>query len=139
VQWLQDCDQLLTVEGVTAAIYARLAPYLTALPDITLINMNQASATLIAALSPALSLEDALRIVAKREELQGFRSFSDLNNLSAFSKASINNGLLTLSSQYFLSMAKTSVGDESLLVYDLLKRETDNNRVQIYIVWEHRI
>ncbi len=46
-----DISELLLVHGITPQIYARLAPYVTALPDPTPININTAPAPVLLALS----------------------------------------------------------------------------------------
>ncbi len=46
-----DVSELLLVQGITPKIYARLAPYVTALPNPTRINVNTAPAPVLLALS----------------------------------------------------------------------------------------
>jgi general secretion pathway protein K len=58
--------ELAQVEGMTPEALARLAPYVTALPDETAVNVNTASATVLLALVPSLSPADAGRIVEQR-------------------------------------------------------------------------
>ena len=65
VQW----QELARVRGFDAAIMRRLAPFVTALPKRTKINVNTAPIEVIAALSDDISGEDAAMLVRSRETL----------------------------------------------------------------------
>jgi general secretion pathway protein K len=60
---------LLDVPGFTPAVVARLAPFVTVLPTPTPINVNTASAEVISALVPALSLSNAQGLVNQRDQV----------------------------------------------------------------------
>lgn len=77
-------SELRLVKGMTAEAYAALAPYITALPVRTPINVNTAAAPVLAAVvaeltSNNLTPEDAEEIVMRREE-QSFNSADDFLN-----------------------------------------------------------
>ena len=56
---MMSISELRLVKGVTPEIYASLAPYLTALPKATPINVNSASPEILQAFSPTLSATSA--------------------------------------------------------------------------------
>ncbi|MFC4704668.1 type II secretion system minor pseudopilin GspK [Paraburkholderia caffeinitolerans] len=60
-------DSLLDVPGFTPDIVARLRPFVTVLPTTTPVNMNTASAEVIAAIVPGMSLSSAQAFVARRQ------------------------------------------------------------------------
>lgn len=60
-------DSLLNVPGFTPDIVARLRPFVTVLPTQTAVNMNTASAEVIAAIAPGMSLSSARAFVARRQ------------------------------------------------------------------------
>ncbi|CAM2138976.1 general secretion pathway protein K [Pararobbsia alpina] len=60
---------LLDVPGFTPAVVARLAPFVTVLPTVTPINVNTASAEVISALIPELSLSNAQGLVNQRDQV----------------------------------------------------------------------
>ena len=63
---LIDIAELARVKGFDADIVARLAPFVTALPEETPVNVNTAPAQVLQALVPGLSAEDARRLVEVR-------------------------------------------------------------------------
>jgi general secretion pathway protein K len=67
-----DLAELAKVKGFDAAIVGRLAPFVTALPEETPVNVNTAPVQVLQALVPGLSAEDATRLV----ELRGTRPFA---------------------------------------------------------------
>ncbi|MFX1685101.1 type II secretion system minor pseudopilin GspK [Paraburkholderia sp. A1BS-2L] len=60
-------DALLDVPGFTPDIVARLRPFVTVLPTTTPVNMNTASAEVIAAIVQGMSLSGAQAFVARRQ------------------------------------------------------------------------
>jgi general secretion pathway protein K len=73
---LANVDELNRVRGVDAAVLARLRPYVAALPDRTGINVNTASAEVLAALVDGLTLEQAYTLAARRDRTY-FRDAAD--------------------------------------------------------------
>jgi len=61
-----DIAELARVKGFDAGILARLAPFVTALPEETPVNVNTAPAQVLQALVPGLNAEDARRLVEVR-------------------------------------------------------------------------
>ncbi len=63
-----DLGELVRVKGFSPEILARLAPYVTALPVATPVNVNTASAVVLQAILPTLSSAQAAAIVQNRIE-----------------------------------------------------------------------
>jgi len=61
-------EDLLTVQGVTPAIVERLRPFVTVLPDKTPVNVNTASAEVLAALVPNMSVSEANTLIVRRKQ-----------------------------------------------------------------------
>ena len=68
---MQDTSELLLIHGITPQIYARLAPYVTALPPPTTINVNTAPAPVLLALSDGID-EASLDAALLMRQNQGF-------------------------------------------------------------------
>lgn len=62
-----DASSLLDVAGFTPEMVARLKPFVIVLPTRTVINMNTASAEVIAASMPGMSIGAAQALVARRQ------------------------------------------------------------------------
>jgi general secretion pathway protein K len=60
-------DSLMDVPGFTAESVEKLRPFVTVLPTTTSVNMNTASAEVVAATVPGMSLGQAQAFVARRE------------------------------------------------------------------------
>jgi len=61
-----ELGELARVKGFNAAIVAKLAPFVTALPVPTAVNVNTAPAQVLQAIIPSLAAADAARIVDER-------------------------------------------------------------------------
>jgi general secretion pathway protein K len=70
-------DGLLDVPGFTPEVLARLRPFVAILPTTTPVNMNTASAEVIAAIMPGMSLSNAQALVARRQNVF-FRNLGDV-------------------------------------------------------------
>lgn len=75
---LAHVDELSQVPGISDETLARLRPFVTALPAPSPINVNTASAEVLHALIPKLSLDAARVLVAERERAW-FKDIPDLN------------------------------------------------------------
>lgn len=79
-------EELKLVRGFEGKNYDLIAPYVTALPEATKINMNTAAPLLLASIDPKIdvkTLEQELK--AKQAELTYFNSVEDLWKLNTFS------------------------------------------------------
>ena len=79
-------EELKLVRGFEGKNYDLIAPYVTALPEATKINMNTAAPLLLASIDPKLDLKTLEQeLKAKQAELTYFNSVEDLWKLNAFS------------------------------------------------------
>jgi len=107
VQW----QELGRVRGFDAVTLRRLAPYITALPTRTKVNLNTASSELIAALFPELSSEDTAELM-RRRTLTPFQNADGATNKNpSLAKAlSTFDQVADVTSQYF-SVSVAIIGD----------------------------
>lgn len=116
----ESVTSLRLVRGITPQVYARLAPYVTALPVATPVNVNTARAPVIAAIVPGISLERAREIVALRSP-DGYAS------LGAF-KRTVRREVkfpLSLDSSFFLLSVTTTLGSTRLSLYSVIYRNQE--------------
>jgi general secretion pathway protein K len=108
-----DLGELVRVRGFDADIVARLAPFVTALPEPTLVNVNTAPAEVLQALVPGLGKEEVARVLQLRKT-KPFQSREEfLRALSRPSSESIV-ALLDVKSRYFA--AETTVRLDRVVV-----------------------
>ena len=112
-------SEFRTVAGVSARIYQRLLPMITALPTVTPINLNTASPSVLRALGDGLNTEQVDSIVGVRLENGQFEP-KDLPLL--ISKFNIPAEQISVQSDYYLSVATASSADLMLKHYMILHR-----------------
>lgn len=116
---LTDLRELAQVKGMTPEAFALLAPHVTALPDETPVNVNTASAEVLRALVPAMSGDDAARIVAERSRapFRGAQEFLRAVPGSALAAPSID-----VKSRFFSAEATAHVGGVAIGYRALIER-----------------
>ena len=108
---------------------------LKALPEITPINMNTASKTVLMSLSNTMSDAQADELIANRGEKIAL-SKEELAKI--LRKFAIREELITLTSRYFLSKATVFSDDLSLSNYTVIKRSEDKKKnIAVSIVSEN--
>lgn len=133
-QPLQNLSEFRLVQGVTSKSYQALLPYITTLPGSLPINVNTASHTLLKALGSGLSREQ-IDTLTKVRGKKGIANTSKLTPL--LTKLNIPSEQITITSEYFLCIATTSMDDFHLTVYTLLRRhKNQKNKLKISIVNE---
>jgi general secretion pathway protein K len=98
---LAELAELLWVQGFDAQSIRRLAGYVTVLPERTQVNVNFASAEVLSAMIPGLSLQDARQIVAARKD----HPFTTVAEFVQKLPANLGQGFsaeLSVNSRYFL-------------------------------------
>jgi len=117
---LLDVEELAQVRGFDAAVRARLKPYVTALPAATAINVNTASAEVLAAVIEGLDLAAARDLVAGRDRAY----FRDVADFAVRLPKGIEpgNSAISVSSDYFLATLRVSFGDAQASGLALLAR-----------------
>lgn len=108
---------LLQIKGITPKIYAALAPYVTALPVATPVNINTAPAPVLAAVVPDLSLAEAQNLVQTR----GTRGFESVDQFKQLVQQNVVYPL-AISSRFFLLQVTTVIGSTKFTLYSVLFR-----------------
>ena len=105
---LIDVAELALISGFNDGVRARLRPYVTALPGSTAINVNTASAEVLAAVIDRLDLGSAQAMVAQRDRAY-FRDTGDFTKrLPRDAEAAA--GDISVSSDYFLASLRVTIG-----------------------------
>ncbi|CAG4911008.1 type II secretion system minor pseudopilin GspK [Paraburkholderia saeva] len=97
-------DALLDIPGFTRETVERLRPFVTVLPTTSAVNMNTASAEVIAAVVPGMSLSSAQAFVARRETVF-FRNVGDVQLAlrgAGVQLAVYDPNMLDVNTNYFL-------------------------------------
>lgn len=118
---LVSLGELARVLGVDVRVMARLAPYVTVLPERNRINVNTASAEVLAALVPGMGLDQAYTLAARRDRSY-FRDQADFNQALPAGLTAMDDMVAT-ASRFFLVRARArhervDVGGRALLRRD---------------------
>jgi len=130
-------DSLLDIPGYTPEMVARLRPFVTVLPTVSAVNVNTASAEVIAAVVPGMSVSTAQAFVARRQTVF-FRNVGDIQLAlrgAGVQSVSIDPSELDVNSNYFLIHGRVqherAEVDRTTLVYrDALTHTTRIVRVE---------
>ncbi|SFM16903.1 type II secretion system minor pseudopilin GspK [Variovorax sp. OV329] len=128
----QQVSQLVWL-GLSPQTVAALEPYVVILPVPTTVNINTASAEVLAAAVPSLDLASAKRLVLQRTA----RFFPTLDEAKRFipeSNASLDLTQLNVSTSYFEVIARLRLDRIWVQEHSLLKRDG----AQLTIVWRDR-
>lgn len=130
-------SELRLVKGITAELYAALSPYVTALPEVTPININNAAIPVLISLSPTLTLAAAKTIAARAKQApfpttQSFQQFEVVKNNP------VPENKITVNSRYFLVKASVKVNHQETTLYTLLQRTVKEEKPTEVVIWQSK-
>lgn len=112
-------SELMAVTGFDAESYAVIAPYVTALPIGTRLNVNTAAAPLLASLSDELDLPTAAALVEQR----GMAGFTDIETVFGELVPPEVLTRLAVDSEHFLLTGTVVLGTNQLTLRSVLQRD----------------
>lgn len=113
--------ELAAVRGFSAAAFARLSPYVVALPSDAGVNVNTAPAEVLAALLPSLDADAIAAIVAMRRE-KPFATIDDFRTRVSRGGAAPDTTGVTVGSRHFLVTVRAKQGNAIVLAEALIAR-----------------
>jgi general secretion pathway protein K len=119
---LASIDDLLGLEGISAAAIERLRPFVTMLPQPTPVNANTAAAEVLAARFENLALADARRLVASRDRGY-FKDRADVLNRVGELRLQASDAEISVATRYFSVNGTVSYRRARLHSEALLRRE----------------
>ncbi len=128
-------EDLLAVPGWNARALSAVREYIVFLPRATPVNANTASAEVLAARLPMLSLADAAALVARRRSA-GFRTLNDLAvRLPGAAAVPPDPADVSVSTQFFLVQGRVVIRQASLQVQALVER----HGASTHLLWMREI
>ena len=113
-------SELMAINGFDAESYSRIAPYVTALPKGTLLNVNTASDVVLASLSDEIDLNTAMSLVEERADV-GFASVqTTFQGLVSEQMLPLLDGV----TDHFLLRGQVTIGETSLRIRSVLQRHS---------------
>jgi general secretion pathway protein K len=117
---LVDVDELTLVRGYDAGIVALLRPFVAALPERAKLNVNTASAEVLAAMVPRLGTDSA-RIMTAQMQNTPFRTAAEFQ-AGLPSGITVDPLLFDVSTRYFLASGRAHFGEATTRMQVLLDR-----------------
>ncbi|WP_213938160.1 type II secretion system minor pseudopilin GspK [Pseudomonas sp. dw_612] len=129
---LRSVDDLRGVEGVTEALLVKISPFITILPANTWLNGNTASAPVLAAYVPGLSIERAQALVAERDGGQWFINRGDFVNRLRMPELELTTIKVGITSDWFRLRGQAR-SEQKRVSLDALLRRTEDRLPQV--IW----
>ena len=125
---LSDESELRLLLEMTESDYQRLLPFVSVLPADATLNVNTASARVLASLADGLPLATAQALVASR----GTQGYPDVASFVAqLPGLTVQSQGLAVGSQYFEVISDVSVGDRRQALRSTLQRASDG---RVYVL-----
>lgn len=137
-------SELLLVENLGRKDFTALEPYISCLPINAALNINTASAIVLASLDPGLSLNDANSLISARGE-KGFATVDDFWGQSVLQpytqppsrnpddreppKPEWEKGSFSVKSEYFEMFARIDLGGRMATTEALIRRDNADGRM----------
>lgn len=121
------------VKDVTQTIFNALSPYISALPELTPLNLNSASKALLRTLGPGLSNHQASEIIKIRGK-KGFKSLDEALKNPIIKSFKLSPKDLTLTSNYFLIKTHVSNKESQLILFTIVKRIINKKGVRVSVL-----
>jgi len=117
---LVSVSELRLVQGFTPEVMAVLAPHVTALPEVTKINVNTATLAVLRALHPDLREQDLVSLIEQRDQ-GSFQNASDFLQHPALAGITLDFDVAT-GSDWFLVLTDVGIGSAVARLQSLLHR-----------------
>jgi general secretion pathway protein K len=131
-------SELRLVKGITPQLFNALRPYVTALPNTTLLNVQSAAAPVFVILSKTMTL-DAGRSVEELRAKTPIVSTRQFLNLDVVKNHQVAANKIIVTSSYFLVETHVEIEKQRVVLYTLLERITSQkNKATVSILWQSK-
>lgn len=126
--FMASASELRLIKGMTPALYAALAPYICALPEVTAINVNTAPAPVLATIAPELPPTTGDSLLESRAD-EPWESVEAFLQDPALAGREIDANQLAVTTHYFLATGQITVDRAQVRFFSVLER-ADNGAVR---------
>ncbi|MFO7592807.1 MAG: type II secretion system minor pseudopilin GspK [Pseudomonadota bacterium] len=123
---LVSISELRLIEGLDNEGYEQLAPHVSALPVLSSLNVNTATAPVLMSLSGDIDSARAEAIIEARDEEEGYESLEDFLALPELDNLELPVEELGVSSRYFVVTSQVEFGRVNVNYQTLIERGEDN-------------
>lgn len=113
--------ELLSIQGYDQPLLEKISPYVTALPEITAVNVNTAPKEVLMSLSERIDPNIASELIENRGE-KGYTNIQQFLQQKSLAGITIPPDAITVSSQYFLVEGHSKFGNLQKRQYSVISR-----------------
>jgi general secretion pathway protein K len=132
-------DDIAGIAGIGADAAAQLAPFVVILDERTPVNANTASAEVIAAVIPGLTLSDARGLVDQRDRISYFNNLGDIRNRLGAKADQVADADVAVASRYFLVRGEVKLDRAVTRMEALVKRNAVGAQANAALLWEREL
>lgn len=129
---LRSVDELSAIEGLDPVLLRRLQTYISVLPGPSWVNGNTASAEVLSAVVPQLSLSQAQGLVAERDSGQWFINRGDFVNRLHLPQVAVESVQVGITSEWFRVQGQARREQRRVTIDALLHRPQER---QPQVIW----
>ncbi len=129
---LRSLDDLSAIDGVDPKMLRRLHAFVSVLPGNTWVNGNTASAEVLSAVVPLLSLSQAQALVAERDSGRWFINRGDFVNRLRMPQVAMDSVQVGITSEWFRLQGQARHEQRRVTIEALLHRPEDR---QPQVIW----
>lgn len=129
---LRNLDDLSGIEGLDPIVLQRMHAYISVLPGPTWVNGNTASAEVLSAVVPQLSLSQAHALVTERDSGQWFINRGDFVNRLRLPQVDVESVQVGITSEWFRVQGQARREQRRVTIDALLHRPEDR---QPRVIW----
>lgn len=129
---LRNLDDLSGIEGLDPVVLQRMHAYISVLPGPTWVNGNTASAEVLSAVVPQLSLSQAHGLVTERDSGQWFINRGDFVNRLRLPRVDVESVQVGITSEWFRVQGQARREQRRVTIDALLHRPEDR---QPRVIW----
>lgn len=127
---LAHLSELTLLQGWKQSHIDQLAPFITVLPVATHINVNTASATVLATLAEQLTTLNSAALVTSQAG-GGFDTMNEFLAHDSLAGIEIDASALNVHSEYFIAYVESTFADRTVWLQSLLHRDKDSGEIKL--------
>jgi general secretion pathway protein K len=130
-------SELRLVKDMTPALFNALQSYLAALPEQTAVSVQTASAYVLAALNPTMTLEagktlEKIILQSKPPTIEAFLNIDFVKNHN------LPKDKVSMESNYFLVETVVTIEKQQIVIYTLIERGGNQSKPSVNVLWQSK-
>lgn len=131
-------NDLAGIPGIAPAAAQKLADYIVVFDEPRVpVNINTASAEVLYARVPELSISEAKKLVSERKRIGRFRDTADFRNRLGSKGTTVTDEQIATASRYFFVRGRVRLDRADTRMEAMVKRGPANTSAPLTVLWQH--